>query len=190
MTRQYFLALIKEAAQDPRRSATRILSLPLRPVELIQALILVSSLAVIGVYAVAYISLVRTGEGMALPMPFGLFGLQISAMLVLAGAMALIGRVFGGTGTFEGALRVMVWLQGLMVVLQVIQLLLLIVLPFLAGLASIGAFFLVGWMAVGMVAGLHGFRSLGLTFLGMMGGLVLVSFALVAVLGSILPSAL
>src|SRR5690606_2427496 len=104
-----------------------------------EALVMVSALAVIGVYFVALISARLEDVPIFLPGPFVLAGLRLAAMLILATALALLGRAFGGKGGFDGSLRIMIWLQFLMVLLQAIQLVALVILPPLAGILSLGS---------------------------------------------------
>lgn len=188
MTAAQLIAMIKEAITDPRQSAGRVLALPLPKASVFEALVMVSALAVIGVYFVALISARLEDTPIFLPGPFVLAGLQLAAMMILAGALALMGRAFGGKGSFDGSLRIMIWLQFLMVLLQAIQLVALVILPPLAGILSLASLGLIGWISVGLVAGLHGFRSLGLTFIGIIGGMVGVSLILVILLAPFLPA--
>lgn len=165
MDRNDWIELIRQAVRDPRANGARIASWPLPGSSLAEALVLVSVLAILGVHGVLLLG--GGAAGLAgFPAPFLLLAVQVGVMLVLAGVMAGVGRAFGGKGDFGGALRVMVWLQGLMVLLQAAQLLALVVLPPLAGLLSLVSLALIGWLSAGLVAGLHGFRSLGLTFVG------------------------
>ena len=176
MTRDDLAALVREAVSDPRRNAQRILDWPMPDQAVWLGVVAVSSLAVVGLY----ISLMLSGAAAAgpLPPPFAMAGVQVAAMVILAGVMAHVGRVFGGSGRFPGALRIIVWLQFLMLLLQVVQLVALLILPPLAGLVSLASLALVGWVTTGLVAGLHGFQSLGKTFLGILGSFLALGFVL------------
>jgi len=185
MRREDWTALVLEALRDPRANARRIVGLPLPDAVVWQAVALVSVLAVLGLYG----TIVLGGGGLAgpLPGPFAMAGLQVAAMVVLAGVMARAGRMFGGTGQFPGALRLMVWLQALMILAQVVQLVAMLILPPLAGLVSLATLVAIGWVASGLVAGLHGFKSQGITFLGIVGTLLVVGFVLSILLLPFLP---
>jgi hypothetical protein len=176
MTRDDLAALLREAVADPRRNAQRILDWPAPDQAVWLAVLAVSALSVVGLYA----SFLLAGAQAAgpLPPPFALAGVQVAAMAILAAMMAHVGRAFGGAGRFAGALRLVVWLQVLMLILQAVQLVALVLLPPLAGLVSLGSLALVGWVATGMVAGLHGFASLGRTFLGILGSFLALGFVL------------
>jgi hypothetical protein len=78
-----------------------------------------------------------------------------------------VGRAFGGTGSFPDALLIVVWLQCLTLVLQVVQLVVNLISPALAGIIGLGGFVLFLWLMTSFIAELHGFRSRGLVFVGM-----------------------
>lgn len=104
--------------------------------------------------------------------------------LILSLAVVLshwIGRTFGGRGSFADALLIMVWLQFLFLGPQVLQLLAEIVSPALAGIVALGSMVLFFWLFTACVTELHGFRSRGLVFLGVIGGGLLAGVAVVLV---------
>lgn len=188
MDRYFWTELIREAVRDPKTNGARIAAWPLPDRALAEALVLVSVLAILGVHVVLLL-----GAGVAglaeFPSPFLLLAVQVVVMLLLAGVMVLAGRMFGGKGDFGGALRIMVWLQGLMVLLQAVQLVALVVLPPLAGLLSLVSAVLIGWLSAGLVAGLHRFRSIGLTFLGILGSMLVLGLVLGMLLAPFLGGA-
>jgi hypothetical protein len=179
MTRADLADLLREALQDPRRNAERILAWPLPQQAVWLGVLLVSVLAVLGLYLTLMIGGNVLGP---VPSPFGMAALQVVAMIVLAAMMAHVGRMFGGSGRFAGALRIMVWLQGMMVAFQAVQLVAMVLLPPLAGLLSLASVVAVLWVATGFVAGLHGFRSLPMTFLGIIGSFIALGLAVSMVL--------
>jgi hypothetical protein len=93
-----------------------------------------------------------------------------------------VGRAFGGTGSSPDALLIVVWLQCLTLVLQVLQLVATVVAPPLAGIIGLGGFALFLWLMTHFIAELHGFRSRGLVFLGM----VMTAIAAGLVIGMVL----
>ena len=97
-----------------------------------------------------------------------------------------IGRFFGGIGKLNNTIILVVWLQSTMIALQVVQLILIPLLPNIAmvlGLISGGIFF---WIYVNFILVLHGFRSIGKVFFGVIGSMIGVIFALSLVIGSLL----
>ena len=98
-----------------------------------------------------------------------------------------VGRAFDGHGTFADALLVVVWLQLLMLALQVLQLIATLVAPPFAGIIGLAGFAVFLWLMTAFIAELHGFRSrarvfLGLVLTGLGTGFVL-GIAIVLILG-------
>ena len=81
----------------------------------------------------------------------------------------------------------MVWLQLLTVALQLLQLVASVIAPPLAGLIGLGGFVLFLWLMTAFIAELHGFRSRGLVFLGMvltaLGAGLILGIAMILILG-------
>ncbi|MDP3961733.1 MAG: Yip1 family protein [Pseudorhodobacter sp.] len=104
--------------------------------------------------------------------------LQAGFMGVAVAAVTSIGRWRGGHGSFDGALILVVWLQFLLLGLQAVQLVAYAVAPLLAdliGLATVALFF---WLLTNFIAELHGFKSLGLVFVGVLATLVVMVLGL------------
>lgn len=102
-----------------------------------------------------------------------------------------IGRVFGGTGSLPDALLIVVWLQIIMLAVQIVQLFSFILIPFLAGLISLGGFVLFLWLLTSFVAELHGFASRWVVFAGLIGSGFALALVAAVILSFILgPEAL
>lgn len=179
--------LVIEALRDPRANGHRILALPMPGTAVYEALVLVAIVSTLALFAVFHFAGVPI-NGMTLPSPVVLAILQVVVMLILAGGLRVLGRLFGGTGSFDGALRVIIWLQALMFLFQLLQLFAMVVLPPIAGLLSLATLAAVFWIASGLIAGLHGYKSLWLTLLGTIAGLIVVALAISILLGLLLPS--
>ena len=82
----------------------------------------------------------------------------------------------GGTGSFPDTLLAMVWLQFLMLGLQVIQLVLMVLFPPLAAIVNLAGFAIFLWLLTNFIAELHGFRSLLAVFGGIIFGMILLGF--------------
>lgn len=96
--------------------------------------------------------------------------LFLAAMVYLfivayAWALAAVGRRLGGTGTFEEALVLVVFLQIIMVGFQLAELAALLVVPPIASVIAIGGFFVGIWLNLQFVDVLHGFGSLMKSFM-------------------------
>lgn len=106
---------------------------------------------------------------------------QVLFLVAVALAITLVGRRFGGRARFQDALVLVAWLEMVMFVVQVAQLVTLVVLPLAAfgvGLASVMLFF---WLLTAFTAEVNGFYSLFKVFFGIVATMFLIAFALVAV---------
>lgn len=94
-----------------------------------------------------------------------------------------VGQAFGGTGSFEDTLALVAWLQSVLVALQLVQIVLLFILPALAGLMFLTALGLFMWMWAQFIKTVHGFTSapmvLGISFAVLFAALFVLSFLLV-----------
>jgi len=104
---------------------------------------------------------------------------QWLALLLSVVLIASVGRAFGGRGSLADAMLVVVCLQ---LGVQVAQLLALVVLPPLAGLIGLIGFVGFVWLMVNFIAELHGFRSLGLVFGGIIVTFIAAAFVLAILL--------
>lgn len=92
---------------------------------------------------------------------------QWLVLILSSGLIYRVGRAFGGQGSLADALLIVVWLQLLMLGVQVLQLVAFIVMPPLGGLIGLVGFGLFLWLSTNFIAELHGFRSLAKVFAGM-----------------------
>lgn len=112
--------------------------------------------------------------------------LQAGFMAGAVVAVHRIGRWRGGHGTFADALILVVWLQFLLLGLQVVHLAAYTVAPLLAdliGLATVALFF---WLLTNFIAELHGFRSLGWVLVGVLATMAVMVFGLAFALAPVL----
>ncbi len=92
---------------------------------------------------------------------------QVFSALLIAGSIAVIGRIFGGTGQFADALLLTIWLEFIVILAQAVQLVALALLPPVGLLFGIAAIGLLIWLLVQFTAALHGFTNLVRVGLGM-----------------------
>lgn len=163
------IALAQLTLQDPRAATRALLAegipLPARSGGLLLVAVLSALLASLQL---------RLGAQDVDPMTAMMLGSPFRAAVVQWAFLALsvvlihrVGRAFGGTGSFPDALLIVVWLQCLTLVLQVVQLVVNLISPALAGIIGLGGFVLFLWLMTSFIAELHGFRSRGLVFAGM-----------------------
>ncbi|TBN43857.1 YIP1 family protein [Paracoccus subflavus] len=119
---------------------------------------------------------------MLVQQPIALAVTQMGAIVLAAGLMSGAGRLFGGTGTFMDALLLTVWIEILLLLVQILQLGVALILPGMAGLLGIAAIVLFLWLTVQFTKALHGFQNglkvaLGLIATVFVAGFVLSLFA-------------
>lgn len=120
----------------------------------------------------------RDQMGTAMASPFRTAIFQAFLMLISAHAILWIGRWRGGVGTFNDVLILMVWLQFILLLLQVIQIVFQVLLPVLAevvGFMSVAVFM---WLISSFIAEVHGFKSVAKTFLGVILAMIAMGFVL------------
>lgn len=115
------------------------------------------------------------GESMQSPLRSAI----LQGGVLLAGVLAihLIGRARGGTGNFADALLLVGWLQFILLGVQIAQLVAQVVAPVVGEVIGIAGIVLFLWVLTNFVAALHGFKSLGSVFLGIIGTIFAVSLA-------------
>lgn len=184
LTLSTLLALARLTVQSPREGARAVLRLPLPGNARWLALLL---LAVLSALVTQVLSLTLTpvgSEGLpALSLgPFFWVAFSVGTMVLTAALVHWIGKWRGGTGRFDDALILVVWLQSIQLVVGIVQVLLLLALPFAWDFIYLATLALFLWLLTNFVAELHGFRSLGLVFLGV----ILTQCALALVFGLLL----
>ncbi|PHP29594.1 YIP1 family protein [Limimaricola cinnabarinus] len=113
--------------------------------------------------------------------PFAYAGLLGVSLVLLAGGVTATGRLLGGEGRFAPALALVVWLEVLAMALRLVQGVLILVLPPLAGLVGLAGLVWLFWCLVRFIQTLHGFGGPGrsivvlvLAFIAIGTGLALV----------------
>jgi len=178
--------LLRETVTDPQGVARRMAQWRAPRAVLWQALIAV---VLINVLLLQVENLIR-------PFPVDPFGPLFQNPLVFGVAQAgfavltvfgayWIGHMFGGTGRFDSTIIFLTWLQIVASAIQLLQVVLLLVVPSLYDLAGMIGFALSLWLFVNFVAVLHGFSSLGKVFAGLIGTLLAVALIFVVVLNLI-----
>jgi hypothetical protein len=170
--------------QDPRAGLRRILSLdPPMQARWIGFVIMAIGSAIITHLSFALVPVEDRDAMMGMMnSPLRTVAMQGALLLAIVQLVHWLGRMRGGTGTFPDALLSMVWLQFLMLGLQVIQLVLMVVLPPVGAIVNLAGFVIFLWLLTNFIAELHGFRSLLAVFGGIIFGMVLLAFGLAVVL--------
>lgn len=164
--------LVRLSFVEPRKAGAALIGLGVP----IQARWLGMAAAVVVGVVVAYLLPAIAGQLSEAPPPMAAVGVQLGANLIAAAMMTVVGRTFGGQGSFADALLLVGWLQAMMVLIQAAQVVALLVVPPLAGLLMILAIALFFWMLTGFVQALHGFTQPLLVLVGTLGALFAAAF--------------
>ena len=174
------LALARLSLKRPRDGARQVIALRLPPAVGWLGLGLAAVLSTLMVHLSFAMQPadVQSFFAAAIASPLRTALLQAGFMVVAVVAVYRVGRWRGGHGRFDDALILVVWLQFVLLGLQAVQLVAYAVAPLLAdliGLATVALFF---WLLTNFIAELHGFRSLGLVFVGVLATLVVMVLGL------------
>ena len=182
---QGWLRAVGATVNAPTDMAGQVLSHRYARPILMQAVVV---LAIINLMLIALVSLftpVPVDVGIQVT-PLSLAILIAASMVILAAVLSKVGRILGGTGGFDAALTVVIWLQAVGLTFDAVQIALMGLSPALAALFGIGTLFALLWCTVNFVKILHGFPSLGRAgatlFIAMI-GTILAVVALMALLG-------
>ena len=181
---QQIATLARQSLEDPRASVRSLLALgvPL-PARTIGLLLMAVASAL--VMHLGFLLLPPSEDPMAGFMMQSPLRTAIIQWLILAASVFLvyrIGRAWGGKGSLPDSLLVVVWLQVMMLGVQVAQLLVFVLLPPLAGIVNLVGLVLFFWLMTSFIAELHGFASRG----AVLAGILVASFGVAMVLVLIL----
>lgn len=169
------LGLARQTLRDPKGGARVVmgLNLPLPVLGQFFLLLLVLSamlkVVVFGVYA-------RSGQIMPENAAVSLTAAEAIISIGLTFAMFYIGRIFKGQGSLIQAFALVVWLQFILLCLNVVQLGLLFISEPLSQMLTLFALALFFWLLAQFIAALHGFPSLGRIFLGIVLTMMAMAF--------------
>ncbi len=173
-------ALVRETLTRPREAAQRLLSMNVPDDARWLGFVIVIVLSVL----VGQLSLLLMGEGFQGGMLF-MAMFQSSILLGMVVAVQGIGRALGGTGSFPDTLLLIAWLQFVMIVFQLVQLVSLLVIPPLFSLITVLALVVFLYLLTNFIVALHGFASALKVLIGIIFSFFGVAMAL-AILLSIL----
>ena len=119
--------------------------------------------------------------------PFLLASSQFSLMLLGAFLMWRVGKMFGGTGNFAQGLSLVAWLEVVLILLQVAEVVVLSILPVLAMPVVLASGFAFFYLLTHFTAALNGSTRIVMTFFGIIGTVLVLLFGATLVLMFILP---
>lgn len=187
------LLAARDTVQQPRTGARAVINmgLPLFVGGLALALMAVVSAAMAAVmYAAFPIATDAAAPQIAvldqiLGNPLQLALVQVILLAVGAFLIFRIGKGFGGAGSLADAVALLAWLEFILLLLQVAQTVTMVVSPPMSQAIGVFGFVIFLWLLANFTAELHGFRSVLLTFLGIIVSMVTLSFA-AAVIAAVL----
>jgi hypothetical protein len=177
-------ALARQTLEDPRAGARVLLAMGVPLPARTAGLLLVSVLSALLLH-LGFLILPAADDpiaGFMSQSPFRSAVIQWVILTVTVLAIYRIGRAFGGRATLPDALLVVVWLQVIMLGVQVLQLLLLILFAPLAGLVNLAGLVLFFWLFTSFIAEIHGFASRWAVLAGVLGAGFVIAFVLVVVI--------
>ena len=185
-----FVKLVINTIKDPKQVALKISLVTLPPVTLWSLVVLVVIISVLLSELANWLLPVKPTQTslILISSPFLATVVLTVLMTVMIFLTFYIGKLFGGTGSIESTISVIVWLQTTMIALQVVQ---LILIPFLPSLAMILGFFagiLFFWLYVNFILVLHGFTSLGRVFFGVIASMLGVIFLFSLLIGTLIST--
>lgn len=167
-----FLALALQTLRDPKAVARRLMQLDWPMRSRWEALFLVLVLTTLGSSLVVFLT--PPDPMLPAPSPFGSALVQVGVVLLSIYAVHHVGQSFGGTGTLGQTVVLMAWLQAVMLLVQLVQIVVVVAGLPLAGLVLIGGIVVFLYLLVQFIMVLHGFASA----LKVLGGTLATMFAL------------
>lgn len=164
-----------DTVRDPREGARRVMALQIPRHSRWEAVLLVVVLSALLSELTLLLGSASGGMMMGgglLHNPLAMGALQLAVLMVLIWGMYIIGRLAGGTGSLDDAIMLVVWLQAIMLGLQVVQLAVMLLLPPLASLIGLGGILLFFYLLTMFTTELHGFSSPGAVFIAILGAMV------------------
>ncbi len=147
---------------DPKHGAVIVLKLEPSRRTLIEmaALVIVLNVLVSQAFAIMIPSPASGSLLAALATPVPSLIVHAILLVVITFATFGIGRMLGGEGTLDETFLLLIWLQFIMLVANLLQIVVAILWTPLGALAALVSFVLFLWLFVNFVLVLHGFRSI------------------------------
>lgn len=160
-----FMTLLLEAirisVQEPRRAARYVMGLDVAQstgwLGLILSAVLSALLASVTLIIIPFEMDPSVPAFLSEPLPMA--ALQVVAMAVGAIMIQNLGAYFGGTGRMEQTLALLVWMEVILLLVQLAQTVLLLIAPPVGQLMGLGSLALFFWLMTQFVTELHGFSN-------------------------------
>lgn len=179
--------LAVETLRSPKQSAVRILGMQIDRTQLWLALALVAVVSVLASkLTMTFVPDDMVNTAGPLPQsPFFLTAVIWGLLAVTVFCTFYIGRAFDGKGSLNAALLTTVWMQVVLLLMQVAQILLFLLSPIVAVLFGyVGAAY-VFYIFLNFVMIMHGFKSIGMVLAGTLVSMIGLLFGLSLLIGLI-----
>ena len=175
-----FLELMIGSIKDPRTTLRQVLDLDLSLSVVLQAAFLTAVVSVIMVEGTILLTPEQPEMQFLFPIPSIPVHLIIQFVgVIFFGAMTYVAaRLSRGTGSFKDSLIAVVWLQVVILALQIVATFIGIILPLLGGLILLAAFVLLFYLLTKFIMEVHDFQSEILVFSSIIGTMFLFAFVL------------
>lgn len=191
MTKEALKALIWMTLRTPRDAAAALFAMnPSREARFVALGLVVVLSAALGTAAEILFSLVTKVDLGTTQSPLPLAIIQGTLLIYGAVMVTFIGQRLGGQGRFMDALLALAWIEFILILGQVGQMLVMVFFPLAAVIATLALVGLMFWLLVNFIAVLHGFTNLvavgagviaGFIASALLAGIVLVSLGVVPV---------
>jgi Yip1 domain len=179
--------LARQSLQDPRAGARSLLALGV-PLPARTAGLLLMAVSSALLMHLGFLLMPATEDPTAqfmMQSPLRTAFIQWLVLVVSVFLIYRVGRAMGGNGTLSDTLLVVVWLQVIMLGVQLVQLVSLIIAPPLAGIVNLAGLVLFFWLITSFIAVLHGFASRWAVLAGIFAASFAVAVLLVLILSMI-----
>ena len=178
-----FLPLAVQSLTQPRVTLRQILAIPFNRSEIILAawLVIVLNLAFSTLFEI--LAPVPDG-GTATVVPLGT-SVVVLALTMFGGAFVMyrVGRAFGGTGSFDDSLKTIIWLNFVVLLVQIAIPIVSLLSAEASGLVILLVFVIAMVQITALVMELHGFTKVMPVLLGIIGAQLVFGALLLVVLG-------
>jgi hypothetical protein len=185
---KYWVQLGVRSIADPRGVLGELRARNYAITDVAMAAALVAALGVIFFEASLLLAPVEGEAGtlLGITSPIGAFVFQYAMILVTAAVVCYGGRMFGGQAGLDDSLLAVTWLQFVMLLVQILQVVALILVPPLGLLIFMVALILLVYLLVNFIMEIHGFKNPMAVVAGVIGAfftIALVLSILLAILG-------
>ncbi|EAR51650.1 hypothetical protein OG2516_03660 [Oceanicola granulosus HTCC2516] len=179
------LRLLWATIERPAEVARMILAQRLSRQTLWLALVLVTVLSVLLVGLLNLVAPPPEDAVMLAVTPFAYAFILGGSLVIAVFALHFTGRMLGGSGELPDTLALLVWLQTLLLALQLVQLVLILVSPLLGGIAALLSIAAALWVLLHFINEAQSFGSLGRAALTLVVSLLGMGVGLSVLLGLI-----